>query len=246
MCTVFYLADLALLSKNRDKEIPEAEEIVRNDDILAVRSVGADYYSLGLNRRGCAFVSTAVNNPAWTAAVEAGRKDEARTLWARDTAGRTSPTRLVSESLPRVESAEEWIQLLQTTDALWRGYNVVLADTTGAWVVETYGREVRPRRLEPRDAITNHFHELPFGPRETADYPGSYARLDYAREKLATIAGPADLLAAIRPDHPADRDRIWRAGAFSTQSSTVLDLAGRRLLYTTSPERAHNGVSLAD
>lgn len=232
MCTAFYLADLGLLSKNRDKGTPEVEEIVQTADVLAVKTSGADYYSLGLNRHGCAFVSTAINNPEWTDVVESGRDEEAQRIMARDTLGLISPTVLVSRLLSTVRSVDEWIAAIKEAGTPWRGYNVVLADAAGAWLVETYRDAVAARPLPTRAVVTNHFREIDFGPRVPQDYPNSYARYDYAQEHVASIGGVADLAEVIRPQDLARRSRIWREGIFRTISSSILDFKNGRLLYT--------------
>lgn len=233
MCTVLFLRDYGLLSKNRDKSGPEAEELVRGDGFLAMRTVGAGYYSLGLNRHGCAFVSTAVNSPEWTRAVVEGRHDEAAAILAEETRGLTSPTVPVSAALAEVRSVEDWIAILTAGTTRWRGYNVVMVDGRRAVRAQVHGDRVELGDLAPRDAVTNHFTAIPVGPRTPADYPSSFERLDYARSKLPGIGGLADLEEAIHPADAADRARIWRTGAFATISSAIVDI-GRGALLTAS------------
>ena len=73
MCTLFSSLELGLLAKNRDKNEPTDEEIVEDENIIAVRTKDSDYFSLGLNRFGCGFISAAVNSPAWTPLAENGK-----------------------------------------------------------------------------------------------------------------------------------------------------------------------------
>ena len=239
MCTVIYLQELGFLSKNRDKEQNQPEEIVSTDDLLAVRTLGADYFSLGINRFGCAFVSTAVNSPEWTLAVEEGRTEASVEMWLRDTKGRQSPSHLISRLLSSAQSKEELAQAISDANILWRGYNIVLADQNGGMVVETFGHEVAMRPLAPKDAITNHFSILPYGPRLPEDYPNSFQRLAYARQKLGTIGTLESLSAAILPDNATDQAQIWREGVFRTISSTIIDLGNMSLLYAQKPSEKY-------
>ena len=235
MCTVFYLQELGLLSKNRDKEQYQTEEIVSTDELLAVRTLGTDYFSLGVNRYGCAFASTAVNGPEWTRAVEEGRTEASAELWRRDTEGRQSPSHLISRLLSSAQSKEELAQAITDTKILWRGYNVVLTDRKGGMVVETFGHEVAIRPLAPKDAITNHFSILAHGPLLPEDYPSSFQRLAYARHKLDTMVSLDGLSSAILPNDRRDQALIWRQGVFCTISSTILDLGNMSLLYAQKP-----------
>ena len=232
MCTVFYIKDLCLLSKNRDKERQESEEIVQTPELLAVRSVGADYFSLGLNRHGCAFVSTAVNNPLWTRAVEEGRSEDARTLWHVDTTGKVSPTQIVSDKLAAARNINDLVTAIRETDRDLRGYNVVLADPEGAVVLETFGREIHVRPLQPRDVVTNHFQNLPFGPRKLDDYPNSFHRYAHASERVSPIHRLTDLCNVIHPGKSEEPSCLWRGDVFRTISSSILDLSRGHLYYS--------------
>ena len=77
MCTVGYHKKLNLIFKNRDKNAPTEEVMVVKPDLITVKTEGADYFSLGTNKNGCAFVSTAVNTPRWTTLASEGKKKEA-------------------------------------------------------------------------------------------------------------------------------------------------------------------------
>ena len=244
MCTVFYLPALRLLSKKRDKECLEQEEIVQTDDMIAVRTVGADYFSLGMNRYGVAFASTAVNSPEWTRAMEQGNRELAKSFWQRDSDGRESATRLVSRMLPQARKVSDVLATLQAAKTSWRGYNVVLMDTESGGVLETFDRQSAWRPLPDKAVVTNHFSKLSHGPRSAEDYPNSFARFDYANEKLATIDALPALFAAIHPQDADDRRRIWRESAFQTISSTVFDLQNMKIYYSGSIDRDYSINSL--
>ena len=234
VCTVFYLSDLGLLSKNRDKEVPEREEIVRTNEFTAIRTRGADYFSLGLNRHGCCFVSTAVNDPAWTAAVEQGHAEEARRIWKQETEGRESPTKLVSSLVSEVKSVGDWLDAIGEQNLDWRGYNVIMTDGKRGVHVEFHSRNVVARDLDGRDVITNHFRAVEYGPRGREDYANSFDRFDYARAKARSVTDAESLFVAIHPDDMHDRERIWRDDCFRTVSSSVIDFRNGRLYYTDS------------
>lgn len=231
MCTVLYLNDLRLLSKNRDKENAAVEEVISTGGILAVRTVGADYYSLGLNKNGCAFVSTAVNSPKWTAAVERGEIENAKNTMAAETQDKESASRWLSRLLPEVQSVDDWLKALKEADVEWRGYNLVLVDPLKAVHVEAHGRQFDIISLENRYIVTNHFRRLSWGARKRADYANSFDRFAYADEKIDSIENIDGLFAAIAPSIKSDRERIWRKGCFQTISSNVLDLKMGRLYH---------------
>ena len=244
MCTVLYLQELNLLSKNRDKDTSEAEEIVQTPDLLAVRTKGADYYSLAINKNGCAFVSTAINSQTWTRAVEEGRTEDAKKLWASDTKGRNSPTHIISLHISEARKIEDLIDLVRNSKSFLRGYNIILADQNGAVVLETFGKETNLRHLNKRDVVTNHFKVLPHGPQKLEDYPNSFERFDYATEKVPFINSLDSLYSVVRPADLCDKSRIWRKGAFQTISSTVLDLTELALYYSNDLDVPHEQFSL--
>ena len=233
MCTVFYLRELGLLSKNRDKELPTEEEVVVADTIKAVRAKGTDYFSCALNNHGVAFVSTAVNSPAWTRAVEEGEVEAAKQLCAAERDGLEGPTRIVSEMIATASSIDPIIARLTSKGTAWYGYNVILADRSRAVVVETQGQRASVRPLANRDCITNHFHELRnHGPLTYDDYPNSFDRFDYAKGKLSLLNTKEDLFDAANPADAARSKDIWREGAFHTVSSSILSLGDGALYYS--------------
>ncbi|MBF0369121.1 MAG: hypothetical protein HQL52_06660 [Magnetococcales bacterium] len=244
MCTVFYLKNQGLLSKNRDKEQPETEEIVATPEMLGVRTVGADYLSLGLNRHGCAFVTTAVNSPTWTAAVEAGELPKARELMARDIQGKSGISHLLSRLLPQVRSIDDWLAAIEKTKTPWRGYNAILVDRNRGVHVEVHAADHHPSPMGERYIVTNHFRHLSWGPRHRPDYPNSWERFDYAGEKIQGITSQEGLFQAIAPASPQDRERIWRQDTFQTISSTVVDLKALCLYRTFGPGEPFDKIPL--
>jgi hypothetical protein len=244
MCTVFYLKNSGLLSKNRDKEKAEVEEVVQTDEMIAVRTQGASYYSLGINRHGCAFVSTAVNSPAWTAAIESRRLQKASQIMAAETSGRVGPTSVLSELLPTVESVNEWLEAIDKSNFKWRGYNLIMVDPKIAVHVEAFDGQISLARMEERYICTNHFRSLNWGPKKPSEYQNSFDRFIYAQEKIPLIQNHDDLFGTIAPDEPKDRKRIWRNDSFQTISSTVIDLNAKALHRCTSEERIFKRVSL--
>ncbi|OAN55089.1 hypothetical protein A6A05_00580 [Magnetospirillum moscoviense] len=239
------LRDLGLLTKNRDKEIPEVEDIVRTADLVAIRSRGLTYFSAAVNRHGVAFVSTAVNSPEWTRAVEDGKSDLSRAVMAEERRGLISPTGFLSGSFADLASAEAAASVLaHAAEPTWMGYNLILMDKDQAFVIETHKTATHRRSLAVRDAVTNHFVALDHGAKCHADYPSSFDRLDYAREQLPLINDLDMVQAALRPQD-ARRERIWRTGAFSTISSAIIDLRTRTIHHADGVDAPYRAYSLA-
>ncbi|MCW8914503.1 MAG: carcinine hydrolase/isopenicillin-N N-acyltransferase family protein [Magnetovibrio sp.] len=235
MCTVVYLATPGLLSKNRDKEVVTAEEVVNTGDYLAVRSVGDSYFSLGINKHGVAFVSTAVNSPEWTRLVEEGEAEKAIEVFAEERKGQTSPTKMISSAFADIKSLDECVELLKGSDNLLMGYNVVLADQDRAMVVETFKDQRHPFDLKPRDVVTNHFRTLQHGAKTFDEYPSSFERFDYISQYLNDMGSVEDLAGVVHPEPGSERAKqIWRKGTFSTVSSSVIDLKVKQIRYTNA------------
>ncbi len=110
MCTVGYHEELNIIFKNRDKCISTDEVVVLNPEFLAVKTEGADYFSTGINKHSCAFVSTAVNTPEWTAKASDGKMDEATVQFKKENEGLVNPMIYVSEYLPEVTGIDEWLK----------------------------------------------------------------------------------------------------------------------------------------
>src|SRR3989339_67393 len=136
MCTVGYSNRLKLLFKNRDKTSATGEVVVFKPGYIAVKTEGADYFSLGTNDHGCGFVSTAVNSPEWTRLADQGRMKEAAFLFASETTGLVNPMGIVSAKLPDVRNVDEWLDVLLTSGKRFLGYNILLVDNDGAAHVE--------------------------------------------------------------------------------------------------------------
>lgn len=231
ICTVVYHRDWNFLCKNRDKTRATAEEVVQTPSVLAVRTVGADYYSLAINQFGCAFVSTAVNSVSWTQAILAGRTEEAETIFKTENEGLVSPTFVISELMSQTHQVGELLDVLLSGKFKWMGYNVVLADTRQACAVETHRDHVYVRRLEDRDVVTNHFQYLDHGPQKHDDYPSSFERLDYAKNALMATKSVRDVLEVMNPIDEDERQKVWRTGKFVTVSSSVIDIPNLKLCH---------------
>jgi len=223
----FYLS--VLLAKNRDKNIPTREVVLRTDRVLAVKTEGADYFGLALNRNGCAFVSAAVNSPLWTRYAEAGDVEKAAAIYNEENLGLRSPSAELSDYFEGIESVNQAVDLLGDRKAEWMGYNILIADRNSAALVETSGTNFAVRTLEDRAAITNHFSMIDGGPRTYEDYPSSYDRLEYAGK--LNIAIDADTLSSHLEPGPGELNPLWRSGSFFTVSSSVIDLKTLTLNY---------------
>lgn len=235
MCTVVYLRDLGLLSKNRDKSGTTEEEIVKTSTCLAVRTRGADYYSIGLNASGVAFASTAINPPEWTSLVEAGHVDQADQILTRHHRDCVRPTVLISRYLSEFQTAREALDCLQKEQSSWMGYNLVLADREKGYLVELAREQMNVQPLVAQQVVTNHFQTLKVGPVQPQDYPNSWDRWNHVNKNLATIRSLSDLQETIAPRDPKQSGTIWRQGAFATVSSVVLDLSRLQMHYKTTP-----------
>lgn len=213
--------------------MPICEEIVCSEHGVAIRTENANYFSLGVNLHGCAFASTAVNSPKWTQAVLEGRLTEAKEIFEEETRGHTSPTKIVSEMLPHVATKQDWIKRLTQAQEKWMGYNVIVADKNGACVVETFGERTHVRELKDCDVITNHFLELPHGPKKITDYPSTFERLNYAQGLVSSCQSIDDIFEVIKPQDTQRQKQIWRSGVFKTQSSAVIEIAKTQLWHST-------------
>lgn len=225
MCTLLYLGPQGLLAKNRDKPDEAAEEVLCGHDLVGVRSCGDDHFSIAVNRLGVGFAGTAVRDPGWTAAVEAGDGERAGRMADAEQEGRISPARVMSRLLPEAGDAETLALGLLAAGGPWLGYHIVVADSHGGLVLELHDHDHHRRPLAERDAVTNHFRHLDYGPRRLEDYPSSFARLSVARRAMEAATTPEDLWGVLRSQEAGEGpDRILRVGAFRTVSSAVADL----------------------
>ena len=236
MCTLFYHKSQGILAKMRDKNVPTEEEVLATVDVLAVRTKGADYYGLGVNARGCAFVSAAINSPAWTEAAECGDATAAAAIHAEENSGLTSPSVIVSQSLGRAVTVANILQYLEEHRLPWMGYNLVLADSERAVAVEVYKNEMNLRELDESAAVTNHFDGIKTGPLEYVDYPSSFERLKVAEVFLETVPGEGWAEAF----EPGSRGQypFWRDGNFFTVSASLIHFRVGCLEYLA---RGENG-----
>ena len=246
MCTVLFDRSLSILTKNRDKTENTPEAIVQTAEILAVLAKGASYFSLGINKNGCAFVSTAVNTVAWTHAASQGHLVEAKLIADDDNRDLKSPTDFISRSFHCYESVkaiEESIAV-ESANTRWVGYNLVLVDRNEAFVLELHDQKMFKRTLDAKDVITNHFLELNHGPRTYQDYPSTFDRYKSCKERLpgSQTLGDYESILAIRDE--SECPDIWRKGKFFTVSSSILDLTDLSLSHRESPTQPYRRFRL--
>jgi hypothetical protein len=240
MCTVLFHSQLGLLSKNRDKPGAIDEEVVNEPNrYLAVRTKGASYFSLGVNRFGVGFVSTAINSPEWTRACESGNLDRAKEIYANENKGLRSPTLIVSENFETLRSIESLKELLEKNSS-YIGYHVVFAQIGADHQARGYVAELRDqqkniRPLRSIDAITNHFLNLDFGPKNHVDYRSTFNRLAYCESRLHSIHDRSEFESTLAKTSGDPDQQIWRTeGAFHTVSSTLLNLKDQSIERKTS------------
>ena len=234
VCTIGYHRDLGVIFKNRDKQSPTAEEIFHDGRILACRTIGADYYSWGINAHGCAFVSAAINTPLWTRLVYHGDLAAADRKFTEENAGLENPVVKVSAMLPEARQVGDWTKVLSSNSWLSMGYNIIFADSRGAVVMECHKDQRRLRELRPREAVTNHFQEIGFGPRSREDYLSSFRRYDYANGLLPEAETLEGVFAMLKPSEEKRRRQIWRQGTFLTVSTSVLSFNTGVAYYSKS------------
>ena len=236
MCTIGYHKELGIIFKNRDKQSRVTEELVARDDVLACRTMGADYFSWGMNGSGCGFVSAAINTPKWTRLVYEGRYEEADRKLIEENAGLQRPMRVISELLPEVRSIDEWIDALESSRDGYMGYNIVVADAEKSALVEVHGDNRSVCELVGRDVATNHFQMLRHGPKMPLEYASSFRRLEYGKRLIAQANTVTEVCEIMKPTDRQRQKEIWRKGTFMTISSSVLLLKQKKALYSTALE----------
>lgn len=232
MCTVIYLENPGLLCKNRDKDSPVEETIVNEDGILGIKSLNSNYLSLGINRYGVAFVSTAINKPEWMRAVESGDREKAGKILKEELEGLVRPSRFITERFHTMKSARDMSEMIAAESCDWMPYNIVAADSTQAFHLELHKDNKAVHTLSGRYVVTNHFFSIPYGPSVTKDYPSSFYRYELSESKAPHMNTAEDVQAFLyRSDDDEDRS-IWRKGVYDTVSGTVIDLHGKSILYS--------------
>ena len=244
MCTVGYVSDLSILFKNRDKNVVTEEEIVQENGFVAVRTKGANYYSLGVNVHGFAFVSTAINTPKWTGLAAVGNRAGAAQQYAIENDGLLSPTKLISQYLAELKSAREAVDFLLASDLNFMGYNLVAIDRSEAYRIECYRDKRNAYKLPERAIVTNHFKHIQHGPKKFKDYPSSFKREIESKRRIDVSENTDDLWALMKFTNFDDQNQsIWRVGEkFWTVSSTILNVEEGSLILSTTP--TIDGMSL--
>ena len=243
MCTVGYHKKLNLIFKNRDKNAPTEEVVVVKPGLIAVKTEGADYFSLGTNKHGCAFVSTAVNTPRWTALASEGKKKEAEEQFKKENEGLESPIKLVSKYLSEVTCVEEWMDKILESGRKFMGYNLLLSDRGKAVHIELHGSDSHVTWIDDEVVICNHFQHLDHGPKKVEDYPNSFERFEAAEKSIMDFISLEDIFKTLKPQYGNKKNNFWRQGDFFTVSSSVIDLDTCALYYTSSPKEDYSRVS---
>ena len=243
MCTVGYHEELNIIFKNRDKCIPTDEVVIINPEFLAVKTEGAEYFSAGINKHSCAFVSTAVNTPKWTAKASEGKMDEASALFKKENEGLVNPMIYVSECLPKVTGIDEWLKRVLNSGNHFMGYNLLLCDKEKTVHVELYKNEHHITEISGCAVVSNHFRNLDHGPKKNEDYPSSFERYSAIENCIGNIITLEDVFNTLKPLHGNKENIFWRTGSFFTVSSSVFDLDTYALYYTSSPTDEYSRVS---
>lgn len=232
MCTIGYHKKLNVVFKNRDKNRPTEEVIVVKSDILAVKTEGSDYYSLGVNKYGVAFVSAAINTPKWTSFALKGMNKEARAQFEKENKGLVNPMITVSKLLKGAKTARELIGSLLDSGGNFMGYNLIVADGTEAARVELHRKSSHVRWHTQDVVATNHFQHLDHGPKAKKDYPSSFKRLELACAMVKDAISMEDIFSMLKVQHVHPDEGLWRTGTFPTVSSSVIDREALALFYT--------------
>ncbi len=240
MCTIGYHRDLGIVFKNRDKSSQLVEEIIRDEKIIACRTAGTDYFSWGINVYGCAFVTAAINSPLWTKLIYDRNRAAADEVSRQENAGLTNPVAVVSSMLPDMQQIEPWVEALSSCSLPFMGYNIVLVDCSHAVLVEAFRDKRHIRRLQPKEAITNHFQVLDHGPHAPTDYPSSFRRYEYANCLLSGAISLTDVLNMLNPEDLQLRQQIWRSGPFITISTSVLDFQNGKVYYAREIDKKYS------
>jgi len=244
MCTIGYHKNLNTIFKNRDKTSKTEEEIIVDEKIIACKTRGADYYSWGVNKFGCAFVTAAINSPYWTQLIYEKKDEAAAKQYALENEGLQNPITLISQMLPDIKQVEMWLEALEASQELWMGYNLLVADCDKAYVVELYRDQHHIRELKEEEVITNHFQIIKHGPKQESDYPSTFHRLEYGNERVLTAGCSDDILLMLKPNGEEEKKKIWRDGKFATISSSAIDFQKGHVHYAKAGDERYSCFSL--
>lgn len=243
MCTIGYHKKLNIAFKNRDKNIPTNEVMVIKPDLMAIKTEGADYFSLGTNIHRCSFVSAAVNSPEWTSIASEGRVKDAAELFKKENDGLTNPVTTVSRYMPEVNNVKEWLEIILRSGKRYMGYNIILADRENAVHMELYDNKSHITWIENNAVISNHFSHIDHGPKNAEDYPSSFERLEAIKNTIKDFVSLEDVFKTLKPTDGKRENLFWREGSFHTISSSVIDLDTNAIYYASSPAGAYSRIS---
>jgi len=246
MCTIGYHKDLNIIFKTRDKATQIKESIITGDKIIACKSQDATYYSWGLNKHGCGFVSAAINSPKWTKLIYEGKYNEADKQYINENNNLDNPIIIVSEILPDITDIEEWINALKESNINSMGYNLLISDSIKAYLLELYKNQIQIKKLSNNEIITNHFHSINHGPKIKSDYPSSFFRYDYANKQITSAESIDHIISIVEYDHEDENKQIWRKGSFSTVSASIINLNELFIYYSNNRGGKYSSISFAD
>jgi len=241
MCTIGYHKKLNLLFKNRDKTDNTIENIFINSKYMSIKTEGSNYFSLGINKKGCSFVSAAVNTPLWTSLIAEGKIKEASVQFNLENKGLTNPIIMVSKYFPEVEDIDQWLEKIVNKDYNYMGYNIILADKSKAVHIELYSGKYHITPINDCILITNHFQTIHHGPQQKKDYPSSFERFNSGKKQISTVVCIEDFFNFLKPNNNASI--FWREGKFKTISSSVIDLDSDTIYYAPDKNQGFTRLS---
>lgn len=243
MCTIGYHKKLNVVFKNRDKNASTNEVFIIKPGLLAIRTEDSAYFSLGRNRHGCAFVSAAVNTPAWTSLAAEGKVKDAAILFKKENQRLINPIIEVSRHIPNVANIDELLEKILNSGQKYMGYNLILADKEKAVHVELYKDQYHVDRIDEMAVITNHFQKLDHGPKKETDYPNSFERLEAGKKAAQDFLSLEDIFDTLKPRDAKQEYPFWRNGNFRTISSSVIDLDADAIYFAPSYDNEYSRIS---
>ncbi len=229
MCTIGYLAKSGLVFKNRDKQEIVAQELIVNDKLVTVRTVGENYYAAGMNGHGCGFVTAAVGRRLWPNEWLLPKETELKT-----------PSKFLSDTLADRSNIDDWLEYLRRGKC-WQGFNLVLFEPGKVFFVLLAGAKVEIRQCQMSEIHTNHFSAYP-GDNKIAPGTGScdsFARLTWAKANLSastTVSGLQQVLTSVTNSAAGGLWLTEPTGGLVTVSSIIFDIIEGKVSYSDNPD----------
>jgi len=208
VCTVVVLVrpDLVLLAANRDERIerpwdPPGAWWPDRPGVVGGRDRTADGTWMAINRFGV--VATVLNRPG-TLGPATGKRSRGELP-------------LVALEHPTAAEAADALTLLDA--GLWRGFNMVLADRTGAWFVKGIGHGPPSAEALPRGVsmVTAHDPNDLESPRTACHLP-RFRAVEPTGDNWRTLLSD-------QSGEPAQQLNVTPRGGFGTVSSSFVTLA---------------------